>query len=127
RPPAGTRLRSVHPGLLARLPIRRSLEVEPPGANPRRMVMAPRIALQSHGVHLSEAAERQIDRQLRGLERRLVNRPDPEVVVVLKGYPDRRQFEADIRVLLGPLGHHLVSRQTADTAARAARLAVAAI
>jgi ribosome-associated translation inhibitor RaiA len=90
-------------------------------------MMALRIALQTHGIGLSEAEERRIGRQLLGLERRLVNRPDPEVVVALKAYPDRRQFEADVRVSLGPLGRHLISRRTAETAARAVRLAVAAI
>jgi hypothetical protein len=91
------------------------------------MVMALRIALQTHGITLSEAEERRIRHQFRGLERRLVHHPDPEAVAMLKEFPQRRLIQAGVRVLLGPLGRHLISRQTAETPDRAVRLAVAAI
>ena len=89
--------------------------------------MALRIALQTHGILLSELEERRIRGQLLGLERRVVNHPDPEVVVALKAYSERRRFEADVRLSLGPLGRHLISRRTSGTADRAVRLAVTAI
>ncbi len=72
---------------------------------------------------LSELERRRIERRLKALERRLVNHPEPLITLVLRAYPARRELEADLRVQLGPLGRHLVSHQTAETADHAVRLA----
>jgi hypothetical protein len=75
------------------------------------------------GVALSETDRRRLERRLRALERRLVHHPDPAAALVLRPYPGGREVEADLRVQLGPLGRHLVSRRAAETAAHAVRLA----
>jgi hypothetical protein len=82
------------------------------------------VRLQTHGYVLNPAEERQIYQQLEGLERRLVHRPAPVVEVVLTPYAGQRRVETALRVLLGPLGPHLVSHQSAETAGHAVRLAV---
>ncbi|SRR5579884_1650061 len=76
---------------------------------------------------LSELERRRIERRLKALERRLVNHSEPLITLILRAYPARRELEADLRVQLGPLGRHLVSHQTAETADHAVRLAAADI
>jgi ribosome-associated translation inhibitor RaiA len=71
--------------------------------------------------------EQRIRRQLAGLDKRLVHHPEPSIVLVLDHSPEQRRVEADLRLQLGPLGGHLVSRKAAETADQAVRLAVEAI
>lgn len=80
--------------------------------------------VEPRGFELSSLEEARIRRQLDGLARRLARRPDPTATLVLTALPARREIEANLRVQLGPLGGHLVSRVRANTADRAARLAV---
>ena len=77
-----------------------------------------------HGFEMTEAESRHVEQQLDMLARRLVHRPDPKAVLVLKSYGQRREIEADLRVQLGPLGAHLISRESAETPDRATHLAV---
>lgn len=86
--------------------------------------MALEIELQVEGFALDGAEERRIRRQLAGLEKRLAHRPEPRAALVLEHHAGRREVEADLRVKLGPLGSHLISRRAAGTADQAARLAV---
>ncbi|MCC7106469.1 MAG: hypothetical protein IT307_15130 [Chloroflexi bacterium] len=83
------------------------------------------IKIQVRGFALEENEERRIRHHLTVLERRLVHRPDPAAVLALQRFRDRGQVEADLRLQVGPLGQHLISRQSAATPDQAARLAVA--
>ena len=82
-------------------------------------------------LHISGAAtaveEQRIRHQLAGLAKRLEHHPEPSVTVVLEQFPEQRRVEADLRLQLGPLGAHLVSRKAAETADRAVHLALGAI
>lgn len=80
--------------------------------------------LRTHGITLTDAERRRIDHHLAVLDRRLQHRPSPTAILVLEEHRGRRQIEADLRVQLGPLGDHVVSHQSAETADRAVRLAV---
>jgi hypothetical protein len=82
------------------------------------------IKLRVQGLALSDDEDRQIQRQLRGLERRLIHRSEPIAELVLEQHRGPRQVEADLRVLLGSLGPQLISHQSAETAGHAVRLAV---
>ena len=86
--------------------------------------MVLRTIIRRGDVALSELDERRIERRLRALERRLINRPEPEAVLALKAESAQRRVRADLRVQLGPLGMHLISHQDAETVDRAVRLAV---
>ena len=83
------------------------------------------IKIQSHGLALDEAEERRLRELVEGLGRRLAHRPEPTAVLVLAQHGRQRQFQADLRVQLGPLGPTLVSHQAAETAEHTVRLAVA--
>jgi ribosome-associated translation inhibitor RaiA len=78
-------------------------------------------------VALSATDERRLQRQLAGLERRLLHHPAPTAVLVLTGHQRQRQVEAELRVQLGPLGGHLISHQQAETVNQAVHRAVADI
>lgn len=86
--------------------------------------MALQSSVQIKGFELNEAESRRVLHQLEALERRLVHRPEPSAVLVLKRHAGQRAIEASLRVELGPLGPHLVSHQRAETADHATRLAV---
>ena len=72
----------------------------------------------------TDPERRRIDRQMRGLARRLAHYPESQAVAVLTEHVGQRQIEVDLRVQLGPLGSHLVSHQLAETADRAVHLAI---
>ena len=80
--------------------------------------------LRTDGVALTDAETERVRHQLRTLERRLVHRPGPTATLVLKRLPGARLVEVDLRVQVGPLGLHLISHQSAETADRAVKLAV---
>jgi ribosome-associated translation inhibitor RaiA len=80
--------------------------------------------LEIRGLALAATEQRRIEQHLRSLERRLVKRPDPTAVLVLRDFAMQRRVEADLRVQLGPLGGHLVSHQSAESPDQAVRLAV---
>ncbi len=86
--------------------------------------MATRTRLELEGFTLTDAQERRIRRHLGALEHRLEKRPEATALLALEEHRARRQVEADLHVRLGPLGPSLVSHQAAETADRAARLAV---
>jgi hypothetical protein len=77
------------------------------------------------GVDIDAAEEARILHQLDALGQRLTHEPEPLAELVLSQSTAQRRVEADLRVLLNRLGTHLVSHQSADTAERAVRLAVA--
>ena len=79
--------------------------------------------LNAGDVALSDQDRRRIARTLRTLERRLIHHPDPTATISLTAHPRQRQVEASLRVQVGPLGSHLLSRQRADTAGLAVWLA----
>jgi ribosome-associated translation inhibitor RaiA len=87
--------------------------------------MSLEIKLDVHDFVLSDDEDRRIHQQLAGLERRLVHRPDPTAVLVLKQLVAPRQVQVDLRLRLGPLGPQLISHQAGTTADQAVRLAVA--
>ena len=82
------------------------------------------IRVESRGFDLTPMEEQRIERTLRALERRLGKRPDASALLVLAHFPSRRAVEADLRVQLGPLGEHLIARETAETADHATRRAI---
>jgi ribosome-associated translation inhibitor RaiA len=86
--------------------------------------MALTITLEDHDCPLGPDDERRIRHHLKRLGRRLTHFPEPIATVVLKRHLQQRQVEVSLRVELGPLGEHLVSHQTAETAPHAVRLAV---
>ena len=86
--------------------------------------MALETTMKTVGLALSEAERRRVEHQLGALERRLINHPDPKAGLVLTKHSSQRQIEAELSVQVGPLGHHLISHQGADTVEHAVRLAV---
>jgi hypothetical protein len=86
--------------------------------------MSARLDVVTHGFILDEVEARRINHQLAALGDRLAVRPDARVLLRLREYPAQRRFTADLRVQLGPLGAHLVSRQDGSLPGQAARRAV---
>jgi ribosome-associated translation inhibitor RaiA len=86
--------------------------------------MALETALKTQGFELTDVEERHVRHHLDGLERRLVHRPEPTATLMLKRQPQARRIDVSLRVQLGPLGSHLISHQSAETADRAVKLAV---
>jgi hypothetical protein len=86
--------------------------------------MALERMIKTVGVALNAEDERRIQHQFEALERRLIHHADPKLELVLTGHPGRRAVEADLRVQVSPLGNHLISKQAAETANQAVRLAV---
>ncbi len=80
--------------------------------------------VQVRGFVLNDAEERRIERQLRSLEPRLAGSPEPVADLILEWHPDQRTVDTTLRVRLGHLGGHFVSRTSAETADYATRLAV---
>lgn len=80
--------------------------------------------VQVRGFVLNEAEERRIERQLRSLEPRLAGSPEPVADLILEWHPDQRTVDASLRMRLGHLGGHFISRTSAETADYATRLAV---
>ena len=76
------------------------------------------IRVETRGFDLSPTDDRRVEHGLRALERRLGKRPDPSAILVLTHFPACRVMEAGLRVQLGPLGAHLIARETAETAER---------
>jgi hypothetical protein len=88
--------------------------------------MTLKTRLEVQGCALTAVEQQRIEAHLASLDRQLLaHRPDPRAVLVLRRHAAQRQIEANLQVQLGPLGAHVVSHQTAETADRAARLAVA--
>ena len=87
--------------------------------------MALNSTVSVEGLALTEEERRRVDHHLAGLEKRLVKHPDPKAVLRLTAYAGPRRIEADLRLQVGPLGHHLISHQHAETPDQATRLAVA--
>jgi ribosome-associated translation inhibitor RaiA len=75
-------------------------------------------------VSLSPAEEVRLERQLRGLERRLAHFPEPLVELTLARHEGPRRIDVDLRLRLEPHGRHLISHQSAETADQAVRLAI---
>jgi ribosome-associated translation inhibitor RaiA len=82
------------------------------------------ITLETHDCPLGPDEERHIRHHLERLGQRLTHFPEPLASVHLKRHELQRQVEVDLRVELGPLGAHLISHQSAETAVHAVRLAV---
>jgi ribosome-associated translation inhibitor RaiA len=80
--------------------------------------------ISSEHLTLSAAEEARLRRLLAALERRLVHHPSPVAEIGLTQLDGPRRVEVDLRLRLGPLGAHLISRQAAATLQRAARLAI---
>src|SRR4051794_37889567 len=96
-----------------------------PGRGPERWAGLPgRSAMTAKKIlHISGVAtaidEQRIRHQLAGLEKRLEHHPEPSITLVLHRFPEQRRVEADLRLQLGPLGAHLISRKSAETTDRA--------
>jgi ribosome-associated translation inhibitor RaiA len=86
--------------------------------------MALATTLSTQGIELTTEERSRIDRHLESIEQRLAHRPSPTAALVLKQNAGARLIEASLRVQVGPLGLHLISQQSAETAARAVKLAV---
>ncbi|HLH21133.1 MAG TPA: hypothetical protein VK066_01320 [Chloroflexota bacterium] len=89
------------------------------------MVATTRIKIR--GLALNDLEARRIERQLRALGQRLESAPDPLITLLLDRPGGRTDVSARLRVRLGHLGGHLVSRETGTTADQAVRGAVARI
>lgn len=85
------------------------------------------ITLERHGVALTTAQEQRVHRHLTALGRRLTHRPEPIAVLSFVGPNGKREFQASLRIQLGPLGPTLTSSQAAPTPDRAARMAIQAV
>lgn len=75
------------------------------------------------GFKLTRLEEERIDRQVKSLEKRVANFPDPRLELVFDEQANPRVVRVDLRLALGPLGGHLVSHQegpSADVAGKAA-------
>jgi ribosome-associated translation inhibitor RaiA len=86
--------------------------------------MALSVEIHHRGSTLEPIEQRRIERQLRSLERRMANFPDPRAELALAPAAQQRLVRVDLRVALGPHGGHLVSHQEAETADLATKRAV---
>jgi hypothetical protein len=89
------------------------------------MVTEPRIQVRDFALNAIE--EKQIQRLLEQLQRRMEPYGEPVIKLVLDWHPDQRLVRTRMRVQLGHLGPHLTSAQSAETADRSVRQAVATI
>ncbi len=89
--------------------------------------MSLKVLITAQGFRLDDVQERHIRHQLSSLERRLAHRSEPVAHLVLTHQPQQRLYRANLRVHLGPDGPTLVSRQAAQEADHAARMAVEAV
>jgi ribosome-associated translation inhibitor RaiA len=76
------------------------------------------------GGEPTEAEMKRIEHQVEGLARRVKHYPDPRLHAVLERHVQQRRVTAEFRLQLGPLGPSLMSHQAAETADRAAKLAI---
>lgn len=88
------------------------------------MIMALQIELHHRHCPLSPDQEERITRQLEALGSRMEHVSEPVADMRLEYYDQQRRVTADLRLQMGPGGHHLISHQAAETADRAAFLAV---
>ena len=85
--------------------------------------MALNTEYRMRGLTLSQLEEERIQRQVKSLERRIEQFPDPRLEIAFDEQRSPRLVKVDVRLALGPLGGHLVSHQegpSADTASKAA-------
>lgn len=85
--------------------------------------MALNTEFRMRGLTLTSLEEERIDRQVRSLEKRIANFPDPRLEIAFDEQSNPRIVKVDLRLALGPLGGHLVSHQegpSADVASKAA-------
>jgi ribosome-associated translation inhibitor RaiA len=86
--------------------------------------MALERIIRAHGVEWTDIEEKRIQHHMDRLARHLRNHPAPKAMLSFTGYPAKKRIGLHLRVELGPLGGHLLSRQSAETADQATRLAV---
>ncbi len=86
--------------------------------------MALERIVRTSGFTLSSGDDRKIQHHLDRLEQRLGRHPEPTAVLVFSPHRATKRIGLHLRVQLGPLGGHLVSRQSAETADQAMSLAV---
>lgn len=86
--------------------------------------MALERIIRTHGLVWSDVDEQRIQHHLDRLEQRLAHHPEPTGVLAFTSHRATRRIGLHLRVQLGTLGSHLVSRQSAETADQVVRLAV---
>lgn len=86
--------------------------------------MTMNIVLHHRNFELSPEAETRIRHQLETLGRRVSSFPDPLADLRLEQHDTQRRVTAELTLQLGPNAQHIVSHQAAETADRAAMLAV---
>jgi len=86
--------------------------------------MALERIIRTRGGGFSDIEERRIQHHLDRLERHLIHHPEPTAVLAFTRYAAKGRVGLHLRVQLGPLGQHLISRQSAETADQVMRLAV---
>lgn len=79
----------------------------------------------TRGFRLREVDDRRIRHQVGSLRRRLVHQAAPQAILALEWRESERRVTANLRVQLGPLGTLLISTRDGESAAHAARLAIA--
>lgn len=86
--------------------------------------MTMNIVLHHRNFELSPEVETRIRHQLETLGRRVASFPDPLADLRLEQHDMQRRVTADLTLQLGPNAQHLISHQAAETADRAALLAI---
>ena len=86
--------------------------------------MTMHIELHHRDCPLSPDQEAHITRQLQTLGHRIEHFPDPLADLRLERHEMQRRVTANLRLQLSPNGQHLISHQAAETADRAALLAI---
>ncbi|TAK35790.1 MAG: hypothetical protein EPO21_05050 [Chloroflexota bacterium] len=86
--------------------------------------MALEVRLRVRNFVLNDIEARRIQRHLRSLGRRLAGWPDPRATLTISWHQEQRRMEARLRIRLGHLGPHLISRRSAETADHAVRLTI---
>lgn len=85
--------------------------------------MALNTEFRMRGLTLSRLEEERIQRQVKSLEKRIEQFPDPRLEIAFDEQMSPHLVKVDMRLALGPLGGHIVSHQegpSADTATKAA-------
>ena len=77
------------------------------------MSLTVRLEWHANAGRLSD--EQHIRSKLQGLERRLVNHPEPQAIVSISDHPMQRLVDVGLRVQLGPFGPTLVSHESGPT------------
>lgn len=86
--------------------------------------MTMNIELHHRNCSLSQAQEARIMHQLDALGGKMNQFPEPTANLRLEQHDMQRRVTADLRLQMGPGGQHLISHQAAETADRAALLAI---